>query len=68
MHFSGELMGSLNEQVCISIPSTIFEVICHSGVNLVKVSLGNFAQYLKLKMKLYQSFLQKEPCLSLPIN
>lgn len=45
-YFNGEFMGSRREQVYI-IVSWIFTIsIDHSGVNLVKVSLGNFAQYL----------------------
>lgn len=46
IYFTGEFMGSRREQMYLAM-SLIFTVsIDHSGVNLVKVSLGNFAQYL----------------------
>lgn len=45
-YFTGELMGSRKEQVYITVSLTLTVSIDHSGVNLVNVSLGNFAQYL----------------------
>lgn len=45
-YFNGEFMGSRKEQIYICVSWISIASIDHSGVNLVKVSLGNFAQYL----------------------
>lgn len=46
MYFTGEFIGSRKEHIYIGMLSTFTFSVDHSGVNLVKVSLGNFAQYL----------------------
>lgn len=45
-YFTGEFIGSRKEHIYIGILSTFTPLMDHSGVNLVNVSLGNFAQYL----------------------
>lgn len=50
MYLSGELMGNLKEHLYIVVSSRVDSSIDHSGVSLVKVSLGNLAQYLKEKI------------------
>lgn len=46
-YFTGEFIGSRREQVYIVVSLTLAVSIDHSGVNLVNVSLGSFAQYLQ---------------------
>jgi len=46
-YFNGEFIGSRRKQIYITASWTFTVSIYHSGVNLVKVSLGNFAQYLR---------------------
>lgn len=45
-------MGSRREQVYITESSIFTSSVNHSGVRRVNVSLGSFAQYLKIVLRL----------------
>lgn len=65
-YFTGELMGSRREQVYIVVLLILTVSIDHSGVNLVNVSLGSFAQYLHNLQHTQRKFLSF--CLYLSYN